>query len=84
MNKITVRDVVNENGVETIKFEGITVNLVKYWESVYLNIDVIHHLTLSMPCWLDSNRSIINKNYKRFIVKWLSTRQDWYDQFNRR
>jgi len=69
----------------TLQWEGITVDQVKLWESAYPDCDVVDILTKKMPVWMDANRKKANKkNYKRFIVNWLSRQQDRYQQFNRR
>jgi len=68
----------------TLKWEGITVDQVKLWESAYPDVDVVDVLLKKMPCWMDSNpRKAHKRNYKRFIVNWLSRQQDRYDQFKR-
>lgn len=70
---------------ETLKWEGITIEQVKFWESAYPEIDVVDVITKKMPPWLDANpQKAHKKNFKRFIVNWLSREQDKYSQFNRR
>ena len=66
---------------EKKEFRHITVDQVKFWESVFPDVDVIHHLEHRMPAWLDGNPSRAKKNYKRFIVNWLSAQQERYSQF---
>lgn len=69
---------------ETLKFEGITVSQVQFWESCYPDVDVIDILTRKMPAWLDANPSKAKKTqWKRFIVGWLSRQQTKYGQFGR-
>ena len=70
---------------ETCKFENITVSQVKRWEETYPLVDVIHHLTLAMPAWIDANADGKGrkKKWKRFIVNWLSSQQERYSQFRR-
>jgi hypothetical protein len=70
---------------DKMKFEGITVEQVKFWESSYPLVDVVEQITKRMPAWLDANPAKAHKkNWKRFIVNWLSSSQDRYAQFNRR
>jgi len=58
---------------ENLKWEGITVEQVKFWEEVYPSVDVIDAITKKMPAWLDANpRKGQKKNYKRFINNWLA------------
>jgi len=69
---------------DTLKWEGITVEQVKFWEAAYPLVDVIETLARRMPAWLDANpQKAHKKNYKRFIVNWLSRQQDKYNQFRR-
>lgn len=64
---------------ELLKWEGITVDQVKLWESAYPNLDVVDILTKKMPVWLDANpQKAHKKNYKRFIVNWLSRQGERY------
>lgn len=66
----------------SLKWEGITVEQVKFWENCYPEVDVVDTLTKKMPAWLDANpQKAKKKNYKRFIVNWLSRQQDRYSQF---
>lgn len=61
---------------ERMEFEGITVDMVKFWESAYPDIDIIDILTKKMPVWLDANpEKAKKKKWKRFIVNWLSREQ---------
>ena len=58
---------------DTRKWEGLTLDQVKFWESCYPNKDVVDILTRKMPGWLDANpRKARKKNWKRFINNWLS------------
>ena len=69
---------------ETMKWEGITVDQVKFWEEAYGDVDVIKTLTKKIPAWLDANpQKARKKNWKRFIVNWLSREQERYEQFRR-
>lgn len=70
---------------ELLKWEGITVEQVKFWESVYPEVDVIDQLTKKMPAWLDANSDGKGrkKRWKRFIVNWLASQQDRYGQFKK-
>ena len=66
----------------TLQFEGITIEQVKFWEECYPDVDVIACLTKKMPAWLDGNpEKAHKKNWKRFIVGWLSRQQERYEQF---
>ena len=68
---------------ETLRFENITVEYVKFLESAYPDVDVVEILTKRMPAWLDGNpeKACKYKKWKRFIVNWLSRQQDRYRQF---
>jgi len=68
---------------ELMKWQGITVEQVKFWESCYPEVDVIDTLTKRIPAWLDANptKACKYKNWKRFINGWLSRQQDRYSQF---
>lgn len=69
---------------ETMRFENITVDQVKFWENCYPSVDVIDTLTKKMPAWLDANpEKARKKNWKRFIVNWLSRQEERYSQFRR-
>jgi len=71
---------------ETMEWENITVEQVKMWENAYRDCDVIEILTKRIPVWLDANpqKACKYKNWKRFIVGWLSRQQERYDQFKRK
>ena len=70
---------------ESLKWEGISVDQVKFWEAAYPDCDVIDILTKKMTSWLDANPQKANKkNWKRFIVNWLSRQQERYSQFSNR
>ena len=75
-------DKINFN-FETLKFENITVDLVKFWESCYPDVDVIDIILKKAPAWLDANPSRAKKNYKRFLVNWLSRQQERYGNFKK-
>ena len=65
----------------TMKWEGITVDMVKIWEHAYPDINVVDILTKRMPVWLDANpRKAKKKNWKRFITNWLSREQERHEQ----
>jgi len=69
---------------QNMKWIGITVEYVKFLENSYPEVDVIDTLTKRMPAWLDANpQKARKKNYKRFIVNWLSRQQDRYSQFKK-
>lgn len=73
-----------EFNFDELKFEGITVDQVKFWEKCYPAVDVVEVLTKRIPAWADANpQKARKKNYKRFIVNWLSRQQDRYGQFQR-
>ena len=70
---------------ELLKWENITIDQVKFWESAYPDCDVVDILLKKMPVWLDANpKKAHKKNYKRFIVNWLSRSQERYEQFKRK
>ena len=61
----------------TLEWTGITKDQVIMWENAYPDMDVVDILTKKMPAWMDANpRKAKKKNYKRFIVNWLSRQQD--------
>jgi hypothetical protein len=69
---------------DTMKWENITIDQVKFWENAYPSLDVIDILTKKMPAWLDANpEKAYKKNWKRFIVNWLSRQEDRYSQFRK-
>ena len=73
-----------EFNFDTLKFENITIDDVKWWESVYPDVDVVEVLTKRMPDWLLSNPAKAHKkNWRRFITNWLARQQDRYGQFKR-
>ena len=69
---------------EEKKFKNITVSQVQFWEGAYPDCDVVDIITKKMPVWLDANpQKAHKKNFKRFIVNWLSRQQQRYDQFKK-
>jgi hypothetical protein len=63
---------------QTMKWEGITVEQVKLWESLYPDADVVHEITISMVQWLDKvkgTKKANKRNWKKFIVNWLKRSQ---------
>jgi len=70
---------------ETLKWENITIEQVKLWENAFPDCDVVDILTKKMVVWLDANANGKGrkKNFKRFIVNWLSRQQEKYEQFKR-
>lgn len=68
---------------ETLKWEGITVEQVKFWESVYKDVDVVEQILKRMPAWLDAHPHNNYKNWKAFINGWLQRDQRKYDQFKK-
>jgi len=70
---------------DAMKWRGITIDQVKFWENAYPDVDVLNVILKRMPAWMDANpQKARKKNYKRFIVNWLSREQGRYDQFDRR
>jgi len=62
---------------DSMEWENITIDLVKFWEQCYPDVNVIDVLTKRMPAWLDANpRKAHKKQWKRFIVGWLSREQE--------
>lgn len=65
-------------------WENLSKEQVKFWEECYPLVDVVDALTKRMPAWLDANPDKAHKkNWKRFIVNWLSRQQERYEQFRR-
>ena len=70
---------------ETLQWEGITVDQVKIWEKAYPLVDMVDVLLKKIPVWADANpRKARKRNYKRFIVNWLSRDQERREQFKKR
>ena len=66
---------------ETEKWEGITVEQVKKFEQAFPDVNVVDILLYRIPCWLDANpRKAQKKQWKRFIVNWLSKQQSQYER----
>jgi hypothetical protein len=59
---------------DTMKWEGITVDQVKFWEGAYPELDVVDLLTKKIPVWLDANprKASQYKDWKKFIVNWFN------------
>jgi hypothetical protein len=56
------------------KFEGITKDMVIFWEGCFPNTDVIDQLLRKMPAWIDAHPKRANNEkarWKQFIVNWL-------------
>ena len=69
-----------EFNFETMKFEGVTVEQVKFWEKCYPDVDVIDVILRKAPAWLDANpKKARKKNWKRFLVNWFSNNQKRYE-----
>lgn len=70
---------------DLLKWEGITIDQVKLWESAFPDCDVVDILTKKMPVWLDANPAKAHKykNWKRFIVGWLNRQQEGYERFKK-
>ena len=70
---------------DEMKWEGITVEQVKFWEECFPLVDVVDELTKKMPAWLDGNpEKSHKKRWKAFISGWLSRAQSRYEQFKGR
>ena len=70
---------------DELRWENITVEQVKRWEIAYPDLDVIDILTKKMPVWMDANpQKAHKKNFKRFIINWLSSEHSSYKYFIRR
>lgn len=69
----------------TLRWEGITVDMVKFWEKAYPDVDVVDCLLKKMPAWLDANADGKGrkKKWKRFIVNWLARQSERYGQFKK-
>ena len=88
MNNLMEEESMGKNKInfnfETNKFEAITVEQVKEWEDAFPDADVINILTKKMPIWLKTNpQKAHKKNWKRFILNWLSRQQERYDFFRK-
>ena len=69
---------------DALKWRGLTVTQIQFWEGCFPDCDVIKILTKKMPAWLNANPSKAKKsNWKRFIVNWLAREQERYEQFKR-
>jgi len=67
-----------------MRWEDLSVEQVKFWESCYPLVDVVDVLTKKMPAWIDGNPAKANKkDWKRFIVGWLSRDQSMKEQFQK-
>jgi len=60
---------------ETKKWENITSDDIQIWKDAYPACDVRAELR-KMKAWLLANPDKRKKNYKRFIINWLSRQQD--------
>ena len=59
-------------------WNGITVEQVKLWETLYPDCDVVHEITIEMIRWIDKRKGTkkANKrNWKSFIIRWLKKEQ---------
>ena len=67
---------------EAMRWRGISIEQVKFWEDAYPDCDVLDVLGKKMPAWIDANPQKAKKrNWKRFIVNWLSRQQEGYARF---
>ena len=67
-----------------MKFEGITVEQVKFWENAYPDVDVVGIILRKSPAWLDSHPlQAHKKNWKSHLNGWFSRDQAKYDQFKK-
>jgi hypothetical protein len=65
-----------------LKWENITIEMVKFWEECYPDVNVVDVLLKRMPPWLRANPEKAKKSkWERFIVNWLSREQSKYDSF---
>lgn len=60
---------------ETKKFENIQDSDLISWEEAFPNVDVEQELRF-MELWLDANPTRTKSQYKKFIVGWLTRKQD--------
>ena len=58
---------------ESKRFKGITAEQAQFWQDCYKDLDVDDILFKRIPPWADANKP--KKNWKRFIVNWLSKAQ---------
>ena len=70
---------------EEMKWKGLTVAQIQFWEKVYPDVDVINEISKKMVGWLDAERNGKGrkKNWKSFINGWLARSQGRYEQFKR-
>jgi hypothetical protein len=69
---------------DAMRWRGISIEQIKFWEEVFPDVDVLYMLSKRMPAWLDANpKRAKKKNWKQFIVNWLASQQDRYDNFKR-
>jgi hypothetical protein len=81
LNKITFN-------FETMKFEGITIEQVKFWENAYPDVDVVGIILRKSPAWLDTKlednpNQAHKKRWKTFLNNWFAGDQAKYDQFKK-
>ena len=68
---------------EKRKWENLFLDDIGFWEKVYPDIDVLDLVTNKMVAWIDGNPNRAKKNWKRFIVNWLSSAQHEKDRLKR-
>ena len=62
---------------DSMKWQNITIDQVKFFENCYPDVDVVEILTKRMPAWLMCNpKKAKKKNWLRFINNWLSREQE--------
>lgn len=62
-----------------MKWEGLKVDDVMRWESLFPDVDVVKELKVEMPIWLEknkNNRKAHKKNWTSFILRWLKREQE--------
>lgn len=57
------------------KIHGITAELLEYWKAQFPAVDIAQEIR-SAEAWLDSNRTKRKHDIKRFLVSWLTRRQE--------
>jgi hypothetical protein len=62
----------------SMSWQGLTVEQIELWESLYDQADVIRILKLDIPRWLDKQNGkkiTRKKNWRAFICNWLKREQ---------
>jgi len=61
-----------------MKWDGITVNQIKFWERIYPDVDIITVIQYDIIRWLDkmkSTKKVRKVNWHKFISNWLKSEQ---------